>query len=330
MIRIVDDRNRAAEAAVLEGMFEDRKRLFVDLLGWQVPVVHGRYEIDSFDRPGAIYLLALDHAGAHQGSLRLLPSARPHILDTVFPQLCAHGIPRGANIYEITRLCLPTRLGAHADILGACELVLRPWCDRIALNLTQAVEIHPGALAQFPHWDQDMWAGSKGEIEYLVNVMWPLTPFTEGNGGTRLWPSSHLAQDAERLPLADSVVPQLEPGDALLFLGSTLHGGGANASATPRRGIIVSYCLGWLKPFELQWLVYPPEIARHFDPELAALIGYAQHRPNLGNVEGQCPSVLLAGQVDDHRPAIDALRPDQEEALAGFVAKQRGDRSGGD
>ena len=27
-------------------MFEDRKTLFVDLLGWDVPVVGGRYEID--------------------------------------------------------------------------------------------------------------------------------------------------------------------------------------------------------------------------------------------------------------------------------------------
>ena len=86
-------------------------------------------------------------------------------------------------------------------------------------------------------------------------------------------------------------------------------------SRAPRRGVIVSYCLGWLKPFELQWLVYPPEVARHFSPELAALVGYAQHRPNLGNVEGQCPSVLLQDVVPAHLGAIDALRPDQQ-ALA--------------
>jgi ectoine hydroxylase-related dioxygenase (phytanoyl-CoA dioxygenase family) len=215
------------------------------------------------------------------------------------------------------------KLVRHPAILQACERVLTPWCDRIALNLTQAIEIHPGALAQLPHRDQDMWGGPKGELEYLVNVMWPLSSFHYANGGTRLWPSSHLRQGESLLPEEESIVPDLKPGDALLFLGSTLHGGGANVSDAPRRGIIISYCLGWLKPFELQWLIYPPEMARTFDPELAALVGYAQHRPNLGNVEGQCPSILLGGAIPDHLAAIDALRPDQDALLGRFVEEQR-------
>ena len=211
----------------------------------------------------------------------------------------------------------------HPLILGVTERLLLPWCERIALNLTQAVEIHPGAVPQLPHRDQDMWAGPKGGLEYLVNVMWPLTPFTSENGGTRLWPRSHEDQNDQVLPEVDTIVPAVIPGDALLFLGSTLHGGGGNRTALPRRGIIVSYCLGWLKPFELQWLVYPPDIARTFPPDLAALVGYAQHRPNLDNVEGQCPSLLLRDHVPDHLAAIDALRPDQAEAASAFLASQQ-------
>ena len=53
----------------------------------------------------------------------------------------------------------------HPHILTLAEAALGNWCDRIQLNLTQAVEIHPGALAQFPHRDQDMWQGSLGEVE---------------------------------------------------------------------------------------------------------------------------------------------------------------------
>jgi ectoine hydroxylase-related dioxygenase (phytanoyl-CoA dioxygenase family) len=170
-----------------------------------------------------------------------------------------------------------------------------------------------------------MWAGPKGTLEYLVNVMWPLEPFTLENGGTRIWPGSHVDPDLVDLDEAEAIVPRLSPGDALVFLGSTLHGGGGNTSLAPRRGIIVSYCLGWLKPFELQWLVYPPAIARGFSPELAALVGYAQHRPNLGNVEGQCPSILLRGDLPDCLPAVDALRPDQEDAVAAFVRGQLGE-----
>jgi ectoine hydroxylase-related dioxygenase (phytanoyl-CoA dioxygenase family) len=218
---------------------------------------------------------------------------------------------------------------AHADalvrhrlVLQIVDAMLRPWCDRFDLNLTQGVEIGSGALAQYPHRDQDMWGGAKGEIEYLVNVIWPLTRFTEANGATVIWPGSHRRQAEASLPLEDAVAAEMQPGDALLFLGSTLHGGGANRTSLARRGIIISYSLGWLKPFENPWLAYPPEVARHFDPELAALMGYAIHRPNLGNFEGQCPSVLFGDAVPAHLAAIDALRPDQVAALSDYVAAQ--------
>lgn len=215
----------------------------------------------------------------------------------------------------------------HELALGLADRALGSHCDRIALNLTQAVEIHEGALAQYPHRDEDMWAGPKGEIEYLINVMWPLTPFTRENGGTRLWPgSNHLAG---AMPHEENAVtPELEPGDMLVFLGSTLHGGGANRTPAPRRGLIVSYALGWLKPFELQWLVYPPAVARTFSPELAALVGYAQHRPNLGNVEGRDPSILLRDEAGDHGAVTDALRDDQAAALRDYVAEQEAARAG--
>lgn len=225
----------------------------------------------------------------------------------------------------LTRSPLTEQLAMHPAILSIVEQMLLPWCERIALNLTQAIEIHPGALPQLPHRDQDMWQGPKGDLEYLVNVMWPLTAFTRDNGGTRLWTGSHKVQDQAILPEKDTIVPVAQSGDALIFLGSTLHGGGGNMSQGPRRGLLISYCLGWLKPFELQWLVYPPRVARHFSPELAALVGYAQHRPNLGNVEGQCPSVLLRNDLPEHLPAIDALRPDQAELADIFVRSQMGE-----
>jgi ectoine hydroxylase-related dioxygenase (phytanoyl-CoA dioxygenase family) len=208
----------------------------------------------------------------------------------------------------------------HPLVLEITRQLLLPWCERINLNLTQAIEIHPGAPAQFPHRDQDMWQGAKGEIEYLVNVMWPLFPFTAQNGATIIWPKDREPEDKSIISRDQAIAAEMKPGSALLFLGSTLHCGGGNVSNDIRRGLIVSYCLGWLKPFENQWLVYPPEIAKSFEPELAALVGYSQHRPNLGNVEGQCPSMLLKSDLLEHPAATDALRPDQAEALAGFVA----------
>jgi ectoine hydroxylase-related dioxygenase (phytanoyl-CoA dioxygenase family) len=209
-------------------------------------------------------------------------------------------------------------------ILDITQDILGPWCDRFQLNLTQALEIWPGEGEQVPHRDQDMWRAPPGETEYLLNVMWPFTPYREENGATVVWPDSHRRQADYELDRADAISAEMEPGSALLFLGSTLHGGGANRTRAPRAGMIVSYCLGWLKPFENQWLVYPPGVARGFTPELAALVGYQQHRPNLGNYEGRCPSVLLRDGLPDYLNAVDELRDDQIEPLAEFKARQRG------
>ncbi|KAB2855629.1 phytanoyl-CoA dioxygenase family protein [Sphingopyxis sp. SCN 67-31] len=217
----------------------------------------------------------------------------------------------------------------NPSILALAEAALGDWCDRIQLNLAQAIELHPGALAQFPHRDQDMWQGALGEVEYLVNVMWPLTSFTAENGATLIWPRSHGIEALVEEPAEEAIIAEAEPGDAIVFLGSTLHGAGGNRSSSVRRGIIISYCLGWLKPYENQWLAYPPEIAKDFPPELAALTGYVQHRPNLGNFEGQCPSILFRGYPPDPIAAVDALRPDQQALLADYISDQRSAGEGG-
>jgi ectoine hydroxylase-related dioxygenase (phytanoyl-CoA dioxygenase family) len=199
----------------------------------------------------------------------------------------------------------------HPLILEVATAVLGPFCDRLQLNLTQALQIFPGQRAQPPHKDEDMWGGQKGEMEYLINVMWPFGPYRRENGATVLYPGSQIGGAGAREP----VYAEMDPGDVLLFLGSTLHGGGANTTAQTRTGMIVSYSLGWLKPYENQWLVYPPEVARTFSPELARLVGYQQHRPNLGNYEGRCPSVLLGETRQDYLGAVEELLPHQQQAL---------------
>lgn len=209
------------------------------------------------------------------------------------------------------------------DILAMVQQVLRNACDRIQLNVAQGIEIHPGEVRQMPHRDHDMWAGEKGTHEYLVNVIWPLDPFTEANGATWIYPFSHGPAGLAREELGQPVIAGCAPGSAICFLGSTAHGAGANRTDRTRRALVVGYSLGWLKPYENLWLSYPPEVARTFTPELAALAGYVQHRPNLGNYEGQCPSVLLGDEVPAHIGAIDALRPDQTEMLAAFANTAR-------
>jgi N-acyl-L-homoserine lactone synthetase len=113
MLHIIDNTNRAQFSDLLEKMFADRKRIFIDTLKWDLPVTRGHYEIDQFDDDHAVYLIASDHAGRHLGSLRLLRTDRPHILSELFPALCDQSIPRGALIREVTRFCASPAVEKH-------------------------------------------------------------------------------------------------------------------------------------------------------------------------------------------------------------------------
>jgi acyl-homoserine lactone synthase len=97
----------------LEAMFAARKRVFVDLLGWDVPVLDGRYEVDQFDDGHAQYLVVSGAGGRHFASARLLETTRPHILGDLFPELCAGTPPAGRAVREITRFCLDPAAGAR-------------------------------------------------------------------------------------------------------------------------------------------------------------------------------------------------------------------------
>jgi ectoine hydroxylase-related dioxygenase (phytanoyl-CoA dioxygenase family) len=207
-------------------------------------------------------------------------------------------------------------------ILDLADAVLLPNCDRIQLNLTQAIEIHPGELAQAPHRDQDMWRRTIPGTEYLLNVMWPLTPFTAENGATRLWAGTHRDLTLRRPRMGDATIAEMSPGDVLLYSGSVIHAAGFNASMAPRRGMVVGYALGWLKQCESMALTYPPQVARTFPPALADLLGYRAQVGNLGCVDGRCPSELLSGDWDAYAGAREVMTPAHREVLESFAVHQ--------
>lgn len=112
MVHIIDNRLSVSCQPLLQSMFADRKRLFVDLFGWDVPVVDGQYEIDQFDNDHTVYVVAVDAEGMHEASIRLFPTTEPHMLSTLFAHLCPLGVPSDGVTWETTRLCLPQRHGA--------------------------------------------------------------------------------------------------------------------------------------------------------------------------------------------------------------------------
>lgn len=137
--------SRKSEHAVLRAMFEARKRVFIDLLRWDLPVLAGRFELDQFDNEAAMYIVLSDHNGAHRASARLLPTTKPHILDTMFPALCDEAIPRGSTTMEITRFCLERCSTAEQRREARNELVHA----LVAFALAHGVERYSG-VADLP------------------------------------------------------------------------------------------------------------------------------------------------------------------------------------
>lgn len=104
MIQHFNRSHAASDPRLFETMHADRKRVFVDMLKWDVPH-DGTFEKDQYDTDRADYLMLQDKTtGEHCGSVRLLPTTGPHILGDVFPFLCEGPVPCGPRIREITRL----------------------------------------------------------------------------------------------------------------------------------------------------------------------------------------------------------------------------------
>ena len=129
MLRLIDRRNIDTFPALMRSMHRDRKRFFVDVFGWDLAHENGE-ERDEFDDESAEYLVLADEAGLHVASLRFLRTDRPHLLDTVFPNLCETAIPRGAGVREITRLCLPLK---KRDRIEARNILARAIIDYAAV-----------------------------------------------------------------------------------------------------------------------------------------------------------------------------------------------------
>ena len=113
MLLTIDQDSRDREHIALRSMFAARKRVFIDLLKWDLPVLADRFEIDHFDDPHATYLIVGDQDGGHLASARLLPTTRPALLDGLFPGLVNGIPPSGPDIFEITRFCLSPGIGAR-------------------------------------------------------------------------------------------------------------------------------------------------------------------------------------------------------------------------
>jgi N-acyl-L-homoserine lactone synthetase len=130
-------------------MHRERKRVFHDIMRWDVPIIEGEYEVDQFDTLHALYFLRRDETGSLLGSCRLLASERPHMLSDVFDHLCDGQIPTGSNVWEITRACITPSIRTSDRLMVRNQMVSAVVDYALANNIdTYTCVCSAGWLAQ--------------------------------------------------------------------------------------------------------------------------------------------------------------------------------------
>jgi ectoine hydroxylase-related dioxygenase (phytanoyl-CoA dioxygenase family) len=195
-----------------------------------------------------------------------------------------------------------TEILPHPLYAAACEAVLGPNCSGYRLNLAHVLDRGPGSERQFLHRDELVWIHlPRPHPQIELSSVIALCDFTAANGATVVAPGSHQWEEG-REPTEDELVPaEMPAGSAVIYLGSTIHAAGANVTESDRRrGMHVSYCVGWLRTEENQFLATPLETAKGLPRAAQELLGYAAHDAidigggYLGTVELQDPVELIA------------------------------------
>jgi ectoine hydroxylase-related dioxygenase (phytanoyl-CoA dioxygenase family) len=204
-----------------------------------------------------------------------------------------------------------TEVMCHPLLLALCDRILLPSCARYQLNLGHLLQRGPGADEQLLHRDEAVWSDlPKPAPELQLATVIALVDFTRENGATRIVPGSHrwpdrtlspVEQSARANPAAEQIAyAEMPAGSAVVYTGGIIHAGGSNTTQTPRRGAHLSYCLGWLRTEENNYLAVPPSIAVKLPRQAQELLGYAVHDSisrgggYLGMVDMQDPVELLA------------------------------------
>ncbi len=102
-LHVVSHVNRHLYEGVLDEYFRLRHQIYVEERRWTELARPDGREIDQFDTPDTIYLMAMEGSRI-VGSHRLVPTTGPTLMSDVFPQLALRGFVRSPFAYELSRV----------------------------------------------------------------------------------------------------------------------------------------------------------------------------------------------------------------------------------
>ncbi|VWD14010.1 phytanoyl-CoA dioxygenase [Burkholderia lata] len=155
------------------------------------------------------------------------------------------------------------------------------------LSTAQVIDIGPGNTAQMLHRDVGNFPplcalGVNGPTVF-TNLMIALTRFTEENGATRIIPGSQNWDedyfDSKGTPDM-TIAAEMDAGDALLFSGKVIHGGGANVTKNERRrGLTIPMQPSYLTPEEAYPFIVEMDTVRRLSKRVQRIIGFRSQYP---------------------------------------------------
>ncbi|MFT5571602.1 MAG: ectoine hydroxylase-related dioxygenase (phytanoyl-CoA dioxygenase family) [Cryomorphaceae bacterium] len=182
------------------------------------------------------------------------------------------------------------RLVDHPRILG---LVDRVHQQNFLLSQAQIINILPDEEAQMLHIDDGFYKIARPRAAVGCASIWAIDDFTESNGATAVIPGSHTWGEKE-FGSPEQCIPAVMPaGSVIFFLGTTIHGGGANKSHGARLAVTCQYCEPYLRQQENFTLSVAKDRVREMSPELISMLGYSIAPPFMGMVNGVHPKRLL-------------------------------------
>lgn len=103
-IHVVCAKNRHLYEDVMDDYFHARHQIYIDERKWTELAKPDGREIDQFDGPTTVYIIALEGRRA-VGSQRMVPTCGPTLMGDVFPQLAAgRGLIRHPDAFELSRM----------------------------------------------------------------------------------------------------------------------------------------------------------------------------------------------------------------------------------
>jgi N-acyl-L-homoserine lactone synthetase len=137
-----------------------RHQIFVGRQRWDIPT-YNSIEYDQFDTPAAKYVLWLDEVNQARGVVRLLPTTRPYMIKTLWPQLLDGDPPETDAIWEVTRFGCDRALEPRIRRRVVAELICGCLEFGLANCITQYVTMTPVAVLHHVI----MAAGCKVEVQ---------------------------------------------------------------------------------------------------------------------------------------------------------------------